>query len=295
MDALLHKQLIFHGSWLVFPMMALLYWRMRRAGIGRPLYVLTLVGCVVLAWARFVEPQWIQIRHTDLAGTGAEARIALVSDIHLGVYKDERFLQRVVDHLNTLPVDAVLIAGDLTYEPQGQSLQTLFAPLAQLRPPVYAVLGNHDQQRPGPDIDVELRHVLSGLGVSIIEGQVNEALPGLQLAGLGDRWAGKDDSGFLTASSIPPVVLAHNPDSAMDLRPEQASLVLAGHTHGGQIRIPWLYRKVIPSRHGFDRDEQTAHTPSGPVRVFTTSGLGEVGLPLRLFNPPVIDILHLQP
>jgi uncharacterized protein len=117
------------------------------------------------------------------------------------------------------------------------------------------------------------------------------------LAGLGDRWADKDDAGFLSASpsSVPTVVLAHNPDSAIDLDPAMATLMLAGHTHGGQIRIPWLYRHVIRSRYGFDRGEQFLSTPRGRVRVYTTVGTGEVGLPMRLFNPPTIDVLDLRP
>ena len=73
-----------------------------------------------------------------------------------------------------------------------------------------------------------------------------------------------------------------------------ATLLLAGHTHGGQIRIPWLYRKVIPSRLGFDRGERLLPIPGGQVRTFTTAGVGEIGLPMRLFNPPTIDLLHLR-
>lgn len=93
---------------------------------------------------------------------------------------------------------------------------------------------------------------------------------------------------------MPTLVLTHNPDSAINLGPEVA-LVLAGHTHGGQIRIPRLYRHVIPSRYGFDRGEQFLTTPRGRVRVYTTVGTGEIGLPMRLFNPPTIDVLDLRP
>ena len=67
-------------------------------------------------------------------------------------------------------------------------------------------------------------------------------------------------------------------------------LAVAGHTHGGQIRIPGLYRRVIPTRYPFDRGLHTFP----PVPTFVTSGLGESGLPLRLFNPPVIDVLDIE-
>lgn len=297
MDKVLIKQLLFHGSWLVFPAIAWLLWRWRSSH-HRWLLALLLIACTLFAWARFIEPQIIQVNQTVLRDTGTSARIALISDIHLGVYKNRQFLERLVDRINTLPVDAVVIAGDLTYEPEGSDLQDLFAPLARLQAPAYAVLGNHDQQKPGPDVDQALRHALHALGVKVIEGQIITDAQGRQWAGLGDRWAGKDDPGFLRAAGAlkgPAIVIAHNPDSAMQLRPSEAAIVLAGHTHGGQIRIPWLYRKVIPTQYDFDRGEQFARTPDGPVRVFTTRGVGEIGLPLRLLNPPTIDVLQLQP
>ncbi|MCA7024803.1 MULTISPECIES: metallophosphoesterase [Stenotrophomonas] len=297
MDKVLAKQLLFHGSWLVLPAIAWLLWRWRRERRYRPVLGVLLLGCGLFAWARFIEPQWIRVAHTELPGTGMQVRIALVSDIHLGVYKDRRFLQRLVARLDTLPVDAVVIAGDLTYEPQRLVLSEAFSPLSALRVPVYAVLGNHDQQAPGPDIDAALRTALRANGVRIIEGMRFTDADGIRWAGLGDRWAGKDDPRFLreVPGHLPAIVVAHNPDSAMDLLPGDAAIVLAGHTHGGQIRIPWLYRKVIPSAHGFDRGEQVAPAAAGPVRVFTTRGVGEVGLPLRLFNPPTIDVLQLRP
>lgn len=295
MDKLLIKQVLFYGSWLVWPFIAWLTWRLRERG-GRGLVALMLAVCLLFAWARFVEPQRIHVQETVLAGTGAGARLVLISDIHLGVYKDSDYLLRLVERINTLQADAVVIAGDFTYEPGGRSLQGMFAPLAKLRLPVYAVLGNHDQQSPGPDIDAELRAALAAHRVRVIEGQT-VMLRGFRLAGLGDRWALKDDAGFLSAppAPSPTVVLAHNPDSAFDLGLGQAALVLAGHTHGGQIRIPWLYKHVIPSQHGFDRGEQFLTTPRGRVRVYTTVGTGEIGLPMRLFNPPTIDVLDLRP
>ena len=296
MDPILLKQCLFYASWLALPFVAWLLWQLshpRRRGWA----LVLLVPCLVFAWARFVEPQMIRVQETRLTGTGVEARIALISDIHLGIYKDRAFLDRVVDRLSALQVDAVAIAGDLTYEPQDRALDALFSPLARLDMPVYAVLGNHDQQAPGPDIDAALRAALHANSVQVIENAIVEA-GGYRWAGLGDRWARRDDPGFLddVPSQLPTLVLAHNPDSASGLSASGTALVLAGHTHGGQIRIPGLYRRVIPSALGFDRGE--AWTPGrggAPVRVFTTAGLGEVGLPLRLFNPPVIDVLELHP
>lgn len=297
MDKVLIKQLLFHGSWLVFPAMIWLLWRWR-AGRRRWLLALLLLGCGVFIWARFIEPQLILVRYTELEGTGTATHVALVSDLHLGVYKDRRFLERLVERINAQDVHAVVIAGDLTYEPRDASLLELFAPLAGLRAPAYAVLGNHDQQQPGPDIDRRLRNALALHGVQVIEGRRIVDMYGAHWAGLGDRWAHKDDAAFLRPGLVPrkpTILVTHNPDSAVQGCLGDVTLVLAGHTHGGQIRIPWLYRKVIPTVHGFDRGEQVMQGDCGPVRVFTTAGVGETGLPLRLFNPPTIDVLGLHP
>jgi hypothetical protein len=82
-----------------------------------------------------------------------DARVALIADTHLGVYKNERYLARIVKLVNQAAPDMVLIAGDHTYEPLNEAqLDRLFVPYAQLDAPIYAVLGNHDVERPGPDI-----------------------------------------------------------------------------------------------------------------------------------------------
>lgn len=299
MDKLLIKQLIFHGSWLVFPFILWALWRLRRARnrVQQGAAVLLIVASLTFVWARFIEPQWMHTRHSTLQGSGARLDLVLISDLHLGLYKSPDFLARLVKRINAIEADAVLIAGDFTYESATDevALSALFAPLAGLKKPVFAVLGNHDQQAPGPDIDLALRAALQAHGIDIIEGQSRLLAPGITLAGLGDNWAGKDSTRHLAENPQTTVlVLAHNPDSAEHLQPGQTALLMAGHTHGGQVRIPWLYRKVIPSRYGFDRGEAYFQHANGKIRVYTSAGLGEVGLPLRFLNPPVIDVLHLR-
>jgi hypothetical protein len=99
----------------------------------------------------------------------------------------------------------------------------------------------------------------------------SKACASMPTASAGPAWATAGPARTTRASCarpghLPAIVVAHNPDSAMDLLPGDAAIVLAGHTHGGQIRIPWLYRKVIPSAHGFDRGNRWRRR-AGPVRV----------------------------
>lgn len=290
----LFSTVIWWLSWLVWPLLVVLALRLRRrwhaaSGAGRARGLLALAAALLFVHMRFIEPQLITERTTAL-NLGFNARVAVISDVHIGVYKSPAFLERVVDRLNAMELDAVLIAGDHLYHPD-RPLAELFAPFKRLRHPSYSVPGNHDEpplEHIGPEV---LRRALADAGVHPVE-YAHLRLARFTLVGLGDRFAGKDGIEPLLAAppGQPIIVLVHNPDSTMRLPPGSAALAVAGHTHGGQIRIPWLYRMVIPCEYPFDRGLHGL----APVPVFVTSGLGEVGLPLRLFNPPVIDLLDIR-
>jgi len=186
----------------------------------------------------------------------------------------------------------VLIAGDFVNH--SSDLEKDFASLAQIEKPVYAVFGNHDAGMAGgnvPDVRTELGNILGKYGIVLLQ---NEILPleNFTLVGLGSNWAQNDKLEILQSISAEnTVVLAHNPDSTLRYQEDMRSdFTLVGHTHCGQIRIPWLYKWVIPTKGNFDK----GLTSEKFTDLFITCGLGEVGLPLRLFNPPTIDILSFQ-
>lgn len=293
------KLAILWGSWAVPPLLALLAWRLgrhwRRWGrLRRAAGLLLIAAGGLFVQARFVEPRLIVVRETAVP-LGIPARVALVADFHLGLYKGPDFLARVVDRLNALEVDAVLIGGDYLDEPD-RPLAELVAPLGRLRHAAYSVPGNHDTPGPGKSrgrrLGPELRAELQRLGVRPVEGEVVDAGAFL-LVGLGDHYANEDEPTPAQAprpGQKPRLLLVHNPDSVMRLPAGWAALSLSGHTHGGQIRIPGLYRRITPSRFGFDRGLHDF----APLPAFVTAGLGETGLPMRWLNPPVIDVLDLR-
>jgi predicted MPP superfamily phosphohydrolase len=282
------------AAWLAWPVMLWSGWRALRpaAPLSKRLTPLAwFVASALFAYAHFIEPRWITQRHTHLT-LGFPARIAVVSDYHLGMFKGPDFLDRVVDRLNELEVDAVLIAGDHLCLPQ-RPLVELLAPLKRIRHPVFSVPGNHDDA-PGPveaRQALDLRQALQSLGVKTVE-YTHAEMPRFTIVGLGDHYAGRDGREALVSAPRhkPVIALFHNPDTAMSLQPGDAVLAVAGHTHGGQLRIPGLFRNMIPTQHAFDRGLHTFP----PVPTFVSSGLGESGVPLRLFNPPVIDVLEID-
>jgi predicted MPP superfamily phosphohydrolase len=296
----LGKLFIYWGMWLLWPAMGWLAWQLvaavrRRKRLFAGVAGAALACCAVVTWARFVEPAHITVRETRL-GTQCGVSVALVSDIHMGLFMREDDLQRIVEALNGLPVDAVLVAGDWTYEPP-RDLARVFAPLSGLKHPVIAVLGNHDEEMPGPPLTHALREALVGEKVMLIDGR-SVPLGRCELMGAGDLSAGSAyaDLKRLQADlpTKPParrVLLTHNPDVALDLPKDFAAVTLAGHTHGGQIRLPYFTERLLleVTRGGFEQGLYDLPR----TRLFITPGLGIDKLPMRLGVPPTIDMLML--
>ncbi len=261
-----------------------------------------IVAIIIILYAFFIERFYLKVNEYEISASFNYDAI-LISDLHLGKWKNEDFLEKVVKQINIQidknAIKSVFIAGDFTYHPQNiDDLDTLFKPLSLIKVPVYAVLGNHDEERPGPKLADKLKIVLEKNKVFVIE-QKLFTLPNtdIKILGLGDNWAGKDDiSPFLPklftkkSENKNFLILAHNPDTTFYFPKNTQAITLTGHTHGGQIRIPWLYKKIIPTTGDFDSG--LLNTEKG--QIFTTSGLGEVGLPLRLFIPPEIAVLHFN-
>ena len=288
-------QILFYGSRVVLFFLLLHRWRALWAGRVIRFSLLTIVVFTFLR-VRWVEPNQVAIRHTNLdLWTGK--KIALLSDLHLGVYKDWTYLQRVVNTINAQPwVDMVFIAWDFTFWPEidQKKMEELFQPIADLRVPIYMVLWNHDVEEPGPKLRNELVRALENLGVIFLANDVVDFWT-RKLVGLGDHDAGEDEvfllNQFHAAETV--VVLTHNPDTVLAYNNYNVDATLVGHTHCGQIRLPWVHRYIgkyiIPTKGEFD----CGLIATKYTTVFITPGVGEVILPMRWFNPPTIDIVSL--
>ncbi|HJU27187.1 MAG TPA: metallophosphoesterase [Rhodanobacteraceae bacterium] len=287
---------LLHGSWLLFPLIAeaalVLVNRAHRHYYRRATgAALVLILSLVLVYARFVEPRLLVVR-TTVVRAPIDLDIALVSDVHVGLFTRSDKLQQMVDNLNAMHVDLVLFAGDLTYDPP-RDLAHALVPLKRLNKPMYAVLGNHDLQLPGPPLDSRIQAALARTPVRFIEHRVID-FPQFRLAGLYDYWTALDDTAFLRAlpRDKPLLVLMHQPHSLRELRGVDFTLAMAGHTHGGQVSLPWITASVFEA----DRDEiyidGLYHTLLG--NLFVTRGVGITGTPVRFLCPPTIDLIELR-
>ncbi|TAG82585.1 MAG: phosphohydrolase [Burkholderiales bacterium] len=282
------------GFWLTIPYLlaavatTVVAVRARRWGAFNVASIMLLAAAVVF-YARYIEPRRIVVQEHTIE-VGASLRIAFIADLHIGIFDGESRMKQIVDELNRLDVDVVAVGGDWTDEAQRPLLE-LLAPIAKSKHRVIAVLGNHDEGMPGIRVVEELQAALIQLNVENIEGKIVEVKQ-VRIAGIGDRFAKKDNLPPFDPSKPPQVVLGHNPDSIARLNNTPVRLLLAGHTHGGQINLPILTEYIL-SRFTEGKYKQGLYT-KGNSQVFVTAGLGTVGFPLRLFQPPVIDIINLR-
>lgn len=262
---------------------------------------MSIMGLVALyLYARVIEPQMLRIhRHDVPLGLEKPLNIVVVADIHVGLFSGyERQLTDIVSKVNGLDdIDAVVFSGDWTYEPGADIVGQLML-LKSIKHPCYHVLGNHDEQEPGPDITAELLHALDILGIKNVENHLVD-LGSANLIGVGDLWASKAEfKHFRSMDNLnakPNLILAHNPDT-VDYIPDdlfaKEPLMISGHTHGGQLYIPHLTEYVFKkhSATGFVKDLYQ----HAKAKVFVTAGTGTVFLPFRLNIPPRIDVLTVR-
>jgi predicted MPP superfamily phosphohydrolase len=268
-----------------------------------------------------IARHWIDVTHRDFFLRGLPAafngmRIAQISDIHLDDLTEPFFLRYVVDRLNSIKPDAVFLSGDFVttafrsrpgsgFGTKGFAQEAAWqcaGILAKLEcKALYAVLGNHDF---GAGAD-EVAAALGGSGITVLR---NASIPiertgsRIWLAGVDDPMMGHPDPEQAIPESIrnvpkePLVLLCHTPDYADRLlrHPvgQAIDLMLSGHTHGGQVRFPFvpamrlppLGRKYIEGFFQLDR-----------LQLYVNRGIGTIGVPFRLNCPPEITMITLRP
>ena len=289
---------IFWLSFLLVPIALGLGWavatRRRRTLSGAALIVVALG-----LYARFVEPHRLLVaRHAvSVCGGGLPGTItaAVVSDTHHGAFRNAVSMRRVVRRVNELRPDLVLMPGDFTYFPSREDISRDVAPLGEVRAPVFAVLGNHDVGLPGPDLTAPLTAALEEADVTVLHpGEAVFSARGtyLRIAGLRDLYEVEERGlplGLPERDGMATVLLQHNPDAMRMPGIGEVDLMVAGHTHGGQVYLPGITCALTFAcdtlRYGL------AELPPGPL--FVTSGTGMTGLPIRFMVPPRIDILDI--
>lgn len=228
-------------------------------------------------------------------------RLVLISDLHAGAPQvDAPAVARVVRRANRRSPDIVAVLGDFVDPAHvgGDPVapEAVARELARLRAPlgVIAVLGNHDWSADGPRVAA----ALAESGIAVLEnGSLALERDGarLHVAGVADVTQRVPDMSAALAgipADEPVLLLSHDPDVFPSV-PARVALTVAGHTHGGQINLPWVRGRAIGSRFGDDRYAR-GHVVEGGRHLFVTSGVGTSRWPIRLRRPPELVVLSLR-
>jgi uncharacterized protein len=259
-----------------------------------------------------LERHWIDVTQRDAALRGLPAdfegmRVVQLSDIHMDSFTEPFFMRRVIERINQLKPDAVFLTGDFVTSgrwPNADAHKAAWECAGILKnlecKSVYAVLGNHDVIVGAATIEAALR----ASGISILRNSflpIERGSARMWLAGLDDPLAGRPDLDAAIPESIrnlrnePVVLLCHAPDYAMRIRShaagEAVGLMLSGHTHGGQIRLPLIGALVLPP---MGKRFVEGWFQLGNMSLYVNRGIGTIGVPFRLDCPPEVTLFTLR-
>lgn len=249
-------------------------------------------------WATLIEPGRLVIVEQTLdlpQWTRPPVRIAVLADLHAGApHVSLARVGELVDITNAQRPDLVVLLGDFAASVLGArevAPADLAAALAGFSTPLgtYAVLGNHDWWRDGQGI----WDAFAAEGIQVLD---NRAAPvrDFWLAGVEDpmtRTPNLRQAIMMVPPTAPLLLLCHSPDIFPQV-PPRVALTLAGHTHGGQVRLPLIGAPMVPSKYG--QRYVRGHIREGSKDLYVSSGIGTSIAPVRLGVPPEIVILTLE-
>ena len=224
-----------------------------------------------------------------------QVRIVQLTDIHHGPYLDVERVEHAVELTNGLEPDVIVLTGDYVHR-SAEFIKPCFGALARLRAPlgVFGVLGNHDHWEGAEATRAAMRR--AGIQELTNRGTWVERYGSrLYFAGVDDLWEGKQDLAAALAE-VPQdgcaVLLSHNPDYFPEaVKDWRVRLMLAGHTHGGQVVLPFVGPLIVPSRYGrkYASGLVTEHNQS----VYVSRGVGTITPPVRLNCPAEVSLITL--
>lgn len=292
--------------------------------------IAVLVGIPLLlaVWGLTIEPRIIDVEEEPgtlpgLPDPWAGHRIAAIGDLQVGMWgANTGTMRRIVQRLIREPPAAVLLLGDFIYGAGSDASEEIQTVVEILRPlpaagiPTFAVLGNHDYsvKERGGERDVrqaqQVERALESIGVDVLQNEAarlpgpegSEAEGGLYIVGIGSEWAEEarpDEALSVVPEDAARIVIMHHPSTFRGLPAREAPVAVAGHTHGGQIRIPgtpsWSWLGLItdgdPHADGWILDPDFGEPGN---RLYVNRGIGFSLLPMRINAPPEITLFRLS-
>ncbi len=271
----------------------------------RKRFVLFLIVVVIaiVCYARYIEPELLIVREVTVKTTMdiKECKVVFFSDTHFGMLYREEHVKKLVDRINELQADIVIFGGDLIddYERDQQQLDMEYLQKEMVRIEAkegkYAVFGNHDY---GGGAFRIYEKFMTDCGFKVL---VNESVVlekyNIEVMGLDDYLFGQPNFSAYPKSDWFCLVAAHEPVVSKFVDGLEESLVVTGHTHGGQVSIPYFTQKQLPT--GCDQFVKGFYTAldigvQRSVQMYVSSGIGLTKYPLRFGNIPEIIEINLK-
>jgi len=273
----------------------------------------TLAGIGTYGYATTIAPHRLKVEHVwvgilGLAPGWEGKRIVVLSDLHAGPRVSMKYLERALQMSADLRPEALCIVGDIVDDLKLSHLPELCDVLSSVAEevPIYGVLGNHDFG-PGwgkyaPGYADTVSTALRQAGVQVLRNEFRMMGGGgagageLCFVGLDDAWSPSMDPKILerTPKDAVVILLSHNPDTYELVEKYRWDLMLSGHTHGGQVRVPGYGPLILPVRHR-ERSAGLFHLDATqPHRaLYVTRGVGHLRK-IRFFCPPEITCITLE-
>lgn len=258
-------------------------------------------------YANRIEPslldiQELEIKHPSIPKSFDGIKIVQFSDTHLGFQYTLHQFEKLVDKINALKPDIILFTGDLMDEPNKYSeINKLIPILETLRPPLgkFCIFGNHDHGGYGSDI---YRNIMETTNFTVLlnDSTAIRLTDGSRifLLGIDDAMLGRPDLP-LALKKVPEnhfkILLSHAPDLAEEAARYPIEWQISGHSHGGQVKLPFVGALVIPPFAKIYSEGLYTIGEKNPLTLYVNRGIGTTRLPFRFMAKPELTVYTLRP
>lgn len=261
------------------------------------LFSLTLILCVFI-YSRYIEPNMITVKDISIGAGEDQVNIVLFSDTHYGKLYSEYKSENITKVINEQNADIVVFGGDLidSYAADKPDIEIIKTTLRDIeaKSGKFAVWGNHDYGGGSSRIFDE---IMEYGGFTILENQ-NVLIEdfNINILGLDDILLGNPDLNITEGvnSNTFNILISHEPDIVDELDLKNINLILSGHTHGGQVKIPYITKFVLPPGGEKYIDGLYDVKSFSDTQIYVTTGLGVTKMPFRFMNTPEIINLTIN-